>query len=261
MQNSLSETLKRVTWKLSHTVLSFDRVSKSFGALAVLNDLSLDIHQGDSSGIATGLIGPNGAGKTTVFNIISGLIRPDAGKVWFNGMNIATLSPDKISRLGIARTFQIPQPFANLTAEQNLMVAALYTAGLKSSKAEDFISQILRETGLSGMRNTLAKYLPLLDRKRLELARALCSNPKLLLMDEVAGGLTEEELPELLEIVKAIRSKGISTIIIEHSMRFITEAVDRILVIDAGSKLAEGSPDEIISHEKVIEAYLGKAAL
>lgn len=242
-------------------MLSFDRVSKSFGALTVLNDLSFDVYQGESSGLAMGLIGPNGAGKTTVFNIISGLIRPDAGKVWFNGTNIATLSPHKISQLGIARTFQIPQPFANLTTRQNLMVAALYTAGLKSSKAEDFISQILGETGLSEKKDTLAKYLPLLDRKRLELARALCSNPKLLLMDEVAGGLTEEELPGLLEIVEAIRSKDISTIIIEHSMRFITKAADRILVIDAGSKLAEGSPEEIISHEKVIEAYLGKAAL
>ena len=246
---------------MSEPILSLDRVSKSFGGLAVLRELSFDVNQGETESLVLGLIGPNGAGKTTVFNLISGLTKPDSGTIRFKGRKINGLAPEKISRLGIARTYQIPQPFSNLTVRQNLLVASRYGASLGADEAEKQVSQVLDMTGLSDKEVILAGYLTLLDRKRLELARALSNKPSLLLMDEIASGLTEAEIPRLLEILQTIRKVGITTLLIEHSIQLVTKSADLIVVIDGGSKLAEGKPKEIVALEEVIEAYLGKAVV
>jgi branched-chain amino acid transport system ATP-binding protein len=235
-------------------ILSVDRVSKHFGGVLALNHLSFDVYPGE----VVGLMGPNGAGKTTLLNVIAGVYKPDSGTITFRGRKITGLPPHGICHLGIARTYQIPQPFGNLTAMQNVLLSATYSRRQSKDATETEAAKIIDHLGLTETKDTLAKNLVVVTLKRLELARTLASNPMLLLMDEVAAGLNDSEIPQVLDILKEMRKMGITVILIEHIMKVMVEAVDRIVVIDKGEKIAEDVPKEIMRNEKVIEAYLGK---
>ncbi len=215
--------------------------------------MEIDIYEGE----AFGLMGPNGAGKTTLLSVISGQYKPDRGVVRFRGDDISGLPPHEICRLGISRTYQIPQAFGNLTALGNVAVAAMYGKGIGKAVAMAKGEEILDIVALSDKRDVQAKDLGALTLKRLELARALASDPKLLLIDEVAAGLTEVEIPSFLEILKKIRSLGVTYVMIEHVLKVMVEAVDRVTVLDSGMKIAEGTPREVMEDERVINAYLG----
>jgi len=238
---------------LDTPILSVVDVTKRFGGLVAVNGVSIDIFEGE----AVGLMGPNGAGKTTMINVISGQYKPDIGAVTFQGHDISGLPPHKVCRLGIVRTYQIPQPFGNLTAQDNIAIAAMYGKGVGKNTAAAEADRILDIVDLTDKRDVLAKNLEALTLKRLELARALATDPKLLLIDEVAAGLTEVEIPRFLDILKQVRSMGITYIMIEHVLKVMLEAVDRVTVIDEGKKIAEGTPDAVMENEKVIKAYLG----
>jgi branched-chain amino acid transport system ATP-binding protein len=236
-------------------ILSVEKVNMHFGGLAAICDLSFDVQAGE----ALGLMGPNGAGKSTLLNIISGEYKPSSGTVIYKRHNITALAPHKICHLGIARTYQIPQPFVNLTALQNILVAAEYGRGLGRAAAESEALKILEMVDILEKRDVFARDLAAITLKRLELARALASHPALLLLDEVAAGLTEEEIPRILEILQRVREMGITYILIEHVMRVMTRAVDRIMVMDKGMRIANGTPKEVMEDRKVIEAYLGES--
>jgi branched-chain amino acid transport system ATP-binding protein len=236
-------------------ILSVEKVNMHFGGLTAICGLSFDVQTGE----ALGLMGPNGAGKSTLLNVISGEYKPASGTIRFKGHNITALAPHKICHLGVARTYQIPQPFVNLTALQNIMVAAEYGRGLGKASAEGDALKILEIVDLLERKDMFARDLAAITLKRLELARALASHPTLLLLDEVAAGLTEEEIPRILEILQRVREMGITYILIDHVMRVMTRAVDRIIVMDKGKKIANGSPKEVMENRKVVEAYLGES--
>jgi branched-chain amino acid transport system ATP-binding protein len=238
---------------LEAPILSVTGVNKYFGGLAAVSNLSFDVQPGE----ILGLMGPNGAGKTTVLNIISGEYKPNSGAIKFKGGKITGLSPDKLRNLGIARTYQIPQPFTNLTTLQNVVVAARFAGGLDKAAAESEVVKILDLIGLSDKKDILAKDLLVVTLKRLELARALAAKPVLLLLDEVAAGLTDTEIPQLLDILKRVHNMGITCVLIEHVMKVMMAAVDRIIVMDEGMKIAEGTPKEVMENQKVIQAYFG----
>jgi len=234
-------------------LLSVEGVNKHFGGIVAVRDLTLVVQAGE----VVGLMGPNGAGKTTLINVICGEYKPDSGTVTFQGNDITGLPPHRICHLGIGRTYQIPQPFAKLTALQNIAVAAIYGRGLSKSAAEHEAVGILDMVGLSGKKDMHAGDLEEISLKRLELARVLATNPTLLMIDEVAAGLTEREIPQVLDLLKGIHEMGITIILIEHVMKVMMKAVDRIIVMDEGMKIAEGTPDEVMENKKVIEAYFG----
>lgn len=224
--------------------------------MLAVNNVSFDLPAGE----IMGLMGPNGAGKTTLVNVICGIYKPNAGTIRFKGRDISRLPAHKVCHLGIARTYQIPQPFRELTVLQNAMVAAMYGRGISQAAAESIAPEVLRLTDLSDKKDVFAKDMSTIALKRLELARALATDPILLLVDEVAAGLNEAELPRMLEILENIRQTGITIILIEHVMKVMREAVDTILVLNEGATIASGKPDEVMKDKKVIECYLGEYA-
>jgi branched-chain amino acid transport system ATP-binding protein len=237
-------------------IISIKRVSKRFGGLLAVHDVTFDL----PAGAIMGLMGPNGAGKTTLVNVICGIYKPDSGTITFKGRDISRLPAHKVCHLGVARTYQIPQPFGELTVLQNVMVAAMYGRGIGQSEAERDARQVLKMTDLSDKRDVMAKDMPTIALKRLEVARALATEPALLLVDEAAAGLNETELPHMLEILETIRQTGVTIILIEHVMHVMRKAVDSILVINEGAMIASGTPEEVMKDKKVIECYLGEYA-
>lgn len=236
--------------------LTLTNVGKRFGAVVVAENLDLSLARGE----ALGIIGPNGAGKTSLFNMIAGVIRPDTGKVMFDGQDITHLAPSRRCRLGIGRCFQIPQPFLGLTVFENLCVTGFFGTSMSQREVERRCVDILELTGLAPKANAQAGALTLLERKRLELARALAGNPKLLLLDEIAGGLTPHECEDLVAAIRTIRETGVSVIWIEHVVHALLAIVDRLFVLNQGRKLAEGDPRTVMASREVHEIYLGVEA-
>jgi branched-chain amino acid transport system ATP-binding protein len=235
-------------------ILEVKSLSKSFGKLTAVDDLSFSLAEGE----ILGMMGPNGAGKTTVFNLLTGIFLPDNGHVTFKGEDITKLSPSKRCRKGIGRTYQIPQPFNKLTVYENLLVGAVHGGGFSEKNARERIDEILNIVGLYSKKNQLAGGLPLLNRKALELGRAMATDPQMILLDEVAGGLTEAETENILQIVQEINKRGVSIIWIEHILMTMSRGVDRLLVITQGSYLTSGLPEEVMKSNDVMVSYLGE---
>jgi branched-chain amino acid transport system ATP-binding protein len=234
-------------------MLKIVNVSKFFGGLEAIKRLSMEIEKGE----VRGLIGPNGAGKTTLFNLICGFYRPDAGKIEFKGRDITKLRPDQICKLGIGRCFQIPKPFRSMTVEESLMVAGIFGSKHKKEVGKK-IKEILELTELGEKRKQKVSSLTLPDIKLVEIARALMIEPELLLLDEVASGLTPTEINKRIQLIKKISEMGITLFVIEHNMKFIAGLCDIVTVLNFGEKIAEGKMEEVVKNKKVISAYLGE---
>ncbi len=237
-------------------LLELRSVSKSYGAVKVTDAISLSVEKGQTLGI----LGPNGAGKTTLFNLISGDTRVDAGRVHYDGEDITALPSHLRCRRGIGRSYQVPQPFGHMTVFENLVTAASFGAGLPERQAWDVAIDVLEQTGLMPHANKPAGSLTLLDRKRLELARALATQPDLLLLDEIAGGLTEHEARALVEELKRIKASGVTMIWIEHVVHALLSVADRLYVINFGQRLAEGLPVDVMQDPEVRRVYMGMEA-
>jgi branched-chain amino acid transport system ATP-binding protein len=234
-------------------ILQLQDVSKSFGALKVADAVTFDLSEGE----ALGIIGPNGAGKSTMFNLIAGNLVADAGTIRFSGNDITRTPPMARCTAGIGRTFQIPQPFEKLTVFENLLVAAAFGSGKREAEISDRCADILVNTGLVDRANQPAGSLGLLQRKRLELARALATDPKILLLDEIAGGLTEAECHALVETIRSVHRGGMSIIWIEHVLHALNAVVERLLVLNFGKVIGIGEPQAIMASREVREIYLG----
>lgn len=234
-------------------LLEVKDVSIFFGGLAAINGVSFSVNEGE----ILGLIGPNGAGKTTLFNIVNGFYRPSRGNVTFKGRIISHMKPYRICGLGIARTFQVVKPLRRMSVLDNVVASAFLRVRSKS-EAVDVAEEILKFSGLYDDRDVISRGLPLGKRKRLEIARALATRPEMLLLDESFAGLNPSELNESIGIILKIKEKGITIMIIEHHMKVIMSISDRIVVLNYGEKIAEGTPDEIRHNPQVIEAYLGE---
>jgi len=234
-------------------LLALHDVAKSFGALKVTDGISLTVDAGQTLGI----LGPNGAGKTTLFNLISGDVRLDRGRIEYDGADITALPPHRRCRAGIGRSYQVPQPFGHMTVFENLVTAACFGGGQREDEAWQTAATVLRETGLLGRANQLAGGLRLLDRKRLELARALATRPRLLLLDEIAGGLTEHEALALVDELRRIKESGVTMVWIEHVVHALLAIADRLFVINFGCRLAEGDPQAVMNDAEVRRVYMG----
>jgi len=236
------------------SLLEIRRVSKRFGGLAALTNVTYSVNQGE----ILGLIGPNGAGKTTLFNVVNGFYQPSQGEILFKGERISHLQPYQICKRGIARTFQVVRPLQRMTVLDNVVASAFLRAKNKEG-AEEMSLEALRFTGLYGDRHLVSKSLPLGKRKKLELTRALATRPEMILLDESFAGLNPQEQNELIDIIRKVKTRGITIMIIEHHMKVIMSLSDRVVVLNYGEKIAEGTPREIGSSPLVIEAYLGEA--
>ena len=237
-------------------LLVLHAVSKSYGALKVTDAITLAVDQGETLGI----LGPNGAGKTTLFNLISGDVRVDAGRVEYEGRDVSALKPHQRCHAGIGRSYQVPQPFGHMSVFENLVTAACFGAQQREHEAWDTAHEVLAQTGLMKQANKPAGGLTLLDRKRLELARALATRPRLLLLDEIAGGLTEPEAKLLVEELRQIKARGVTMIWIEHVVHALLSLADRLFVINFGQKLAEGEPQAVMNNAEVRRVYMGMEA-
>jgi branched-chain amino acid transport system ATP-binding protein len=234
-------------------ILVLETLDKSFGALRVADGVSLSVAEGE----ALGIIGPNGAGKTTLFSLISGALKPDSGKVILDGRDVTALGAAARCRAGIGRSHQVPLPFEKLTVFENVLAAACFGRDARERDVAAACGEILERTALLSKANRPSGALNLLDRKRLEMARALATAPRLLLLDEIAGGLTERECGSLIETIRDIRASGVTIIWIEHIVHALLAVVGRLLVLDFGRKIAEGDPREVMSSEEVGRIYLG----
>ena len=237
------------------TLLECKNVVKRFGGVTALNNVSLDVGEDE----IVGLIGPNGSGKTTMTNVISGVYKPDQGRVFFNGRDVTKLPPEKRFKLGIVRTFQIPQPFPSLTVLDNVMVALIFgNRKIESGSRRREVMDILEFVGLADKAEQYPPSLNVGDLKRLELARALAGGAKLLILDEINAGLNPTEVGHAIELIRKIHDSGVALLIIEHVMKVILTLCQRVVVLNFGQKIAEGTPEEIRSDELVIKAYLGE---
>ncbi|PRY91011.1 ABC transporter ATP-binding protein [Donghicola tyrosinivorans] len=234
-------------------ILVAEGLTKRFGAVTVVDDVSFSVAAGE----VLGILGPNGAGKTTLFNLISGDLAANGGELSLDGSRLSAEPPYRRCQRGIGRTYQVPQPFGAMTAFENLLVPAMMSAHLRETEAYDHCAQVLRDCGLWDHANTPAGSLTLLNRKRLELARALAGKPKLLLLDEIAGGLTDAEGAELVALIRRVRDQGVTIIWIEHVLHALMAVADRILVLNFGAKIAEGAPDEVMQNPEVQRVYMG----
>jgi branched-chain amino acid transport system ATP-binding protein len=238
------------------SLLSAEDVRRQFGALVVLDGVAIDVAAGD----AVGIVGPNGAGKTTLLDVLAGAQRADHGVVRFRGEDVTRLSAAERCARGIGRTHQVPRPFTDMTVFENVLVGTTTGGGMHGSEAHDHALEALETTGLLPLANRRAATLGLLDRKRLEMARALGTAPVVLLLDEIAGGLTEEEAHELVESIQELRRGGLAIVWIEHVVHALVQVAERLVCLAAGRVIADGEPDAVMSHPMVIEAYLGSAA-
>ncbi|GIK25078.1 MAG: ABC transporter ATP-binding protein [Betaproteobacteria bacterium] len=234
-------------------MLQLRNLNKSFGSLKVVDAFSLDLAEGESLGI----IGPNGAGKTTLFSLIDGQLAPDAGSVHFLGADVTRQPPQRRCRAGMGRTFQVPRPFHGMTVFESARVAACFGGGAAGRRADALALEAIACCGLLDRVNTPCAELTLLDRKRMELTRALATDPRLLLLDEIGGGLTDPELSELDAILRDIRARGVAIVWIEHIVHALTAFVDRLVVINFGAPIADGAPKEVMALPQVHEIYLG----
>ncbi|MGQ9640452.1 MAG: ABC transporter ATP-binding protein [Candidatus Bathyarchaeia archaeon] len=239
-------------------ILALDNVVKRFGGIYALNKVSMQVEHGK----ILGLIGPNGSGKTTLFNVITGMYTPEAGKIYFDGEDITGFKPHEVARRGVGRTFQIVRPFGDMTVFENLLVSGLFSAKTrieKRSKVEERCHEILKITNLTDRANTQADMLRFAEKRRLEIARALALEPKLLLLDETMAGLNPTEVDQALHMIMDIKNRfGLTIIVVEHVMRAIMTISDWIVVLSEGSKIAEGTPREVSENENVLRIYLGE---
>ena len=237
----------------NNVLLKCEHITKRFGGLVAVNDISFELPRGS----VTGLIGPNGAGKTTLFNCIAGAFAPTEGKVYFNGQDITGFRPDKICHTGIGRTFQIPHIFGEMTAVENVMTGA-FIHGKSVKNARELSCQVMEELGLADKMYMRAGSLTIADRKRLEIAKAYATNPTFLLLDEVMAGLRPNETEEIIEMIRVIRNKGVSILLIEHVMKVVMSLCEYVYVMANGCEISRGTPVEVTSDPKVISAYLGE---
>lgn len=238
---------------MDQPVLEVRGVAQRFGSVVTARDVSFDVAAGE----VLGIVGPNGAGKSTLLNVVAGTLRADAGAIRLAGADVTRLGAAARSARGIGRSYQVPRPFSGMTVFENVLVGARFSAGLRRRAAYDAAYDALETAGLLHLANHDAGGLRLLDRKRLELARALATAPRLVLLDEIAGGLTEQELPELIGIIRDLREAGLAVVWIEHIVHALVQVVDRLMCLALGEVVAMGDPGEVIRDPRVVEVYLG----